>query len=904
MNDNDIKVNDNKTTRENVREILEQLVTHFGQNIHTEVIVNSYSKDVGASISVFSSSTNVEDDEQLPQEERSTPPILQFWLDRLVSGALQMNGPVETTDRVACDAKTSRPNNDQSCSQNDDGIISVLCQWICGYEEFVRPRMFRSSSVSFASNSMPTFDERCVPLLKSYELLLSKLLSKFNAIEKDDKYTSTLVPTIPLSYSIDNLLRIINLLATDVTLLTVSTSETHRGDSDESKNEKNNYFRRNEGLPTLLQILGNTLETLRQTISNSSTNSDNDQRNNRSNRVVPECYGPLRRCAVTLLAFDVLGDTDTDCSFTDFAESSSAVFLPHTLSPSLSRSTECRNEDLFFVRLMLMQLEMSTSCSASASANARKCLDGALRVNSLSYDDVDDEYWNSLLPLSQGSLSTEGWIDSNPNNARRTLRLVQGVWRVMASVLALLSKEEGQVHGQSYQCEEEGWKARVDDIEQYRKRRSFVLKMLGGPVPLLRDVRAHFFGRNLHGMKDLTQQNSKLDGNDTQLSSVKIKMGRRIIETKKNTDAGRSPFDGSINERVPSITAAAVNALRLLLVPAMIDDISRSCKESVLQDVFPMCAALLDSKNASFGSLGAAGFLRVIDVLAPGGAVPERHTLQENDILDGTAWGNFVENTLTVLERSLQSSSGHGHVIVAIGRAQSRLFETVLSRGKQNGDEERNNDNRFRKRRRTVTEQWLMTLERSLYRPATTRQQLELLLGGVIPLLSQHARDENSEADAMELGRLGLSALLPLTRSIDTSEQITEQVGVDVGKKIQMASMVALINLIFAAHPIMASHGGKITSHLLVAAASAKPSTRNIIERESKGANIEGSLPTADSTRDIAVLIAAIVLGICKSKFAAQLLESIEKNHGQYEQNLLSAVSEVREVAAGLTALS
>jgi hypothetical protein len=225
------------------------------------------------------------------------------------------------------------------------------------------------------------------------------------------------------------------------------------------------------------------------------------------------------------------------------------------------------------------------------------------------------------------------------------------------------------------------------------------------------------------------------------------------------------------------------------------------------------------------------------------------------------------------------------------------LFEAILL-----GGEENKNDDRFRRRRMSVTEQWLLILERSLYHPSTETQQLELLLGGVIPLLSQHAVDERSDADGMEFGRLGLKALLPLTTHnaarVDSSQHFGET---NVGKKTQMASMVALINLIFAAYPMMASHGGKIMSHMLTAAASATPP---INECEKEEGIIKEKPPKNDSIKNLAILIAAIVLVVCEPNFAPHLLESIENNRGQYQENLLSVVAEVRELAAGLKAIS
>jgi hypothetical protein len=74
-------------------------------------------------------------------------------------------------------------------------------------------------------------------------------------------------------------------------------------------------------------------------------------------------------------------------------------------------------------------------------------------------------------------------------------------------------------------------------------------------------------------------------------------------------------------------------------------------------------------------------------------------------------------------------------------------------------------------------------------------------MGGLIPLLNQAKQN----AEAMEVGRFGLQILLPLIRW---------EFGLP-GRKLQVAALVALINLMVAAYPIMPHHGGKIASDLM-----------------------------------------------------------------------------------------
>lgn len=863
VDDSDIEASSGDI-RKNVREILDHLVSHFGQAIHAKVILNSYSKEK-TTVLLLSSTINGSKKDQLEQQEREYPPIVQLWLDRLLL-SLTSDGDAES-------------------------LATILYEWIHGYERCVRPHIFLTSS------KVPAFDEQCIPLLKNYELVLSTLLLKSIGMEEKQSTVSGFLSEKSFTYATNILLRAINLFCTDVTLLTVDRR------SDKTKDDAKQHLRRNEGIPTLLQILGNTLEIQRQMISNDGHSRD------RFKSFVLESFASLRQCAVTILGFDGLNGDENMLSVTNLTQSASASFLPHILSPSLSKSGACRNDHLTLVKRILEQIEMSTSNDAEKS-NARKYLESALRADSLFYNDTDDDYWQELLSTSF-DFFTAGWIDSNAVNMRGTLRIVQSIWRSMASLLSFLSKG---AHNQNKDDLYDGVNSNVTGAMEMRELQAFVLMNLGGPDQLLRDARAHFFGRNTHGMEDLSQRKSKSSGNnevDTmQLSSVEIKMGRRVTRTKNDTNLDGRFIDAPIYETVPFRIAGAMNILKLLLIPELMNVANDASKETVLENIFPICAALLDSKNSGFAALGAAGFLRTFDTFARQGMeAPSTPFGSDGKIVNGVAWTNFAENTWAVLERALQSNRDHGHLIVAIGRAQSRLTEIMLAEERQPITEglstNKDRNEVFRRRRRIASEQWLSKLERSLYHPVTERQHLELLLGGVIPFLSQHAMDEVSEADGMEVGRLGLASLLPMTTNVTTRVEITEEPGAErIARKAQMASLVALINLMFAAHPIMPCHGGKIISHLLLAAASTTPYSGDESDSENEQRENPENDPTMHSIKSMAILVAGIAMIVCQSRFASQVLESIENDCEQYEQNLLSLVSEVRQVAAGLAAIT
>jgi hypothetical protein len=1009
MNDNDENDNyydgdDNDNENDeifhrSVRSILDQLVKHFRQNIHSDLEENSPSMIVPSNksndhddddgndnnnnrVDDSSGTKSYGDNNELPRE---LSPIIRYWLDQLWSIAVQQQQQVGTTDT------TTTNDNDNDNTAIEVVVLMVVSEWINGYDTSIRSIIFDTNGTNHHRTAtantilVPPFNPGCSSVLKNYELVLSEILFRLldlvathddddnNSDRNDDNNDndnsnnnnnnnnitksgsiviksspSSLIATSSSSSSSSSssaaspaasslkrsLSRTINIISTDVTILTAAKNNEDNEDDNNNNNNnnddnKNKNLRRNVALPTLLKILSDTLTTLDQVCvlldNNKDTNNDentsisNDNNGVKTNSLL-EYYDCFRRCAVTLLAFDDGSNNNNNNNNNNnekddnSATSSLNIISPHHLSPSLSlpisTSTSLmtpassvnvnKNDNLDIVQRMIKRLQDCRGDSSSKSDDDDNDDDNDDDLCP-SYSYLDDNYWDSY---SKSYLSTQGWID--PNNTKYISQLVDDIWNKMLSLLLLNRRQ-------------------VEEVRQSKLlQRKSVLKILGGASPLLRDVRAHFFGRDMHGVEELLTQQQEEE--TISASSVVIRMGRRVVNntTKKHTSRSNSNDDPPY-QMIPSRIAVAVNALRLLLTPDMIllehndyqDDVVdvssygyRITREKILEDVFPICASLVDSTNTTYSTLGAAGFLLVTDVLLQSQLKDTTiHDVVDDDrrkILkcnnnDGNnnnnnALLNFMENTLSVLERAFQSSEGHGPVVVTIGRAQSKLFEIMLRQKEKN--EDCHDDDRVRRRRRTVTGHWLTRLEKSSYRPTSEEQCLELLLGGILPLLSQHAVDRNNEADAIEVGRMGLAALLPLT-TMTTTDGMGELWGDETTRKTQMASMVALINLMFAAHLIMPCHGGKIMSNLLAAAATATPITNG---NKNGGWSEEKSpkTPTAASIRSMAVLTAAIALNICGPKFAGELVQSIEEDHEQYQQNILTVVSEVCKLAGDL----
>jgi len=939
-NDNDSGNNDNVIDSDNdndssvhiaVQDVLDQLVKHFRQNIHSDLENSFVFRPTGNDRLNIDSS--IIDNESFVGPEIRLSTIVRYWLNQLWS-------PTENYSLVE--------------------ILLIVSEWIQGYETSIRPFVFNTTHHSAGFTVIPQFDPGCLHILTNYEIMLSEMILKLLAcIDNDmnsDKNNHDSNRNTSLSLK-RRFSRAVNVLSTDVTLLTSNTLDGNCRNNEQGVNKKsisnsnsniknnnnNNNLRKNIALPTLLKILSNTLTSLHQVCLLFDTKtinriSDNNKVTNNStfdnaNNSLPKYYDCLRRCAVTLLAFNYGTNNENGNNKDDKSATLLNVISPHHIAPSLSMSLSLmtpssgtfRNDGLDIVRRMIkhsQEVRRRTYPSGSEDSDDelryRYYLDGIGSYKG----DIDDNYWNSN---SESYFLTTDWID--PDNTKLISQLVDDIWSRMASLLLNRQVEVEYVIDDDIHV--------IIPQQRYQRRKS-VLKILGGAVQLLQNVRAHFFGRDMHGVEKLMQQKQERKKGEESIlaSSVVVRMGRRVIKTTKN-DNTSSPNDESPYIMIPSRIAVAVNALRILLAPDMIlleqhyqDDVDtlygyRKVRNKILEDVFPICASLLDSSNITIVILGAAGFLLAIDALqshfedtvhevGDGGEIVEGN----ND--DTDAWVNFMENTLSVLERAFQTSADHGPVVITIGRAQSRLFEIMLQhkvkyRGKNCSNEDY--DNRFRRRRRIVTGHWLTRLERSSYRPTTENQCLELLLGGIIPLLSQHSTDGKNQADAIEVGRLGLAALLPLT-TMTTTDAMGQLWGDETTRKTQIASMVALISLMLAAHPIMPCHGGKIMSNLLAAATTNTPTTANnnkswpeeksVHERleftnDSEGNNGNSpKTPNTESIRSMAVLTAAIALNICGPKFAGELLHSIRNDRERYQQNLLNVVSEVHRVAGDM----
>jgi hypothetical protein len=245
-------------TSSSVDNVLQQLVSHFNQEIHQILEHND------------DDNNNNYDDvhDPLNRDEKDLPKIMQYWLDEILP---------------------SYP----SCEE--------LVIWIRGYETAVRPLLLnyvsKSTEVSLASTFIGYF-----PTMIHFELLLSQWLQRRQ--QKMDKEINASIPDVELQkQQQQTLYKTIELVSTDLTLLT----------SERYFPKLPSKLRSNIILPTLLHLLDLILQV--SSLVEKQHDGDIDQLvNDYLYQVKSKRDDSLRRCIVSLLAYEDDIPTDETCN--------------------------------------------------------------------------------------------------------------------------------------------------------------------------------------------------------------------------------------------------------------------------------------------------------------------------------------------------------------------------------------------------------------------------------------------------------------------------------------------------------------------------------------------------------------------------------------------------------------
>jgi hypothetical protein len=397
-----------------------------------------------------------------------------------------------------------------------------------------------------------------------------------------------------------------------------------------------------------------------------------------------------------------------------------------------------------------------------------------------------------------------------------------------------------------------------------------------GIESMAKDVRAHFFGRDM--VEDATTLANKR-------SATRLHLGRTVSYSLPSNDPLNRP-----HQEIPSRVHVALQFISLLDVP------TTTVNLSILDDLLPICYELLMASTDEIRALGAAALLHLL-----------KCTATPTDL-----WSQTVDSLLPPLDHACKTCR-LGPAVAVIGLAQTQLFRQLSS----SSSTRQNHLAPYfaRDRRRQATQHWLLVLHQNSVKMGDPLQW-GLLAGAILPLLADHIAAEN--ADAMELGRLGLTALLPLLETEpalsslwnsdedngnDNDDDQKRLITLRVRQEIPLLALVALGQLLVAAHPMMPRHGGKIASALLACMGHHhQRKDADTVDTSSTGSDTSCSHhPKVALTVAVAQHVAALALVFCGAR-ARVVLEQVLDSKEEYDEGFVRLIEQVQQKAATLTA--
>lgn len=343
--------------------------------------------------------------------------------------------------------------------------------------------------------------------------------------------------------------------------------------------------------------------------------------------------------------------------------------------------------------------------------------------------------------------SAHTWMDPHMENT-----IIPTIW----SCLLLICAEDSVAGGQQFTG---------DEIQ------IAVMSNLGY-VEMVKSFRAHFFGRD---MVDPKIEETKVS------TRYELNLGHfeTVSKAQEQAEKEKNSMNSKPYEKIPSRFHAVLNFLSL-----MKNSGDAQVVQVIIAELLPVCYELLGASNDI--SIGKGSILLLHLLIKAETHFSNGHCPQS--LLEQ------AENLFTALDIVVKTCRD-GRTLVLVGSAQRALLRLL-----------KNNRSDVQMRRRKATHQWFSILD-----AARHRTQEERLVWGIlivlIPLLYDHVLQEN--ADALEIGRLGLSALLPIVRLTDTGDFSVH------GSQVPLLAVIALSNLLVAAHPIMHKHAEKLVCELV-----------------------------------------------------------------------------------------
>ena len=259
----------------------------------------------------------------------------------------------------------------------------------------------------------------------------------------------------------------------------------------------------------------------------------------------------------------------------------------------------------------------------------------------------------------------------------------------------------------------------------------------------------------------------------------------------------------------------------------------------------PVADALLDEAPHEWNARGAALACDLLDAFE-GNPVFETHP--------STACVGAMDKWLERLRISADICRD-GPALAVFGVAHARVLrarQRLASNAGAVKEEGKATVRLIQFQRREACRKWLTILYRNPIAPSNQPHLVLGLLLGTSHLLYDLVVYGLQSGEGVDVGRLGLSALLPLL-SVDPDNPPDSGVQSD----IQVAALVALHNLLLTAHPIVPRHAGKILCHLLAVCGSLASATASCVKQPG-GQPLERIL-------QLAIRVSAVAWALCQS---------------------------------------
>lgn len=732
----------------------------------------------------------------------------------------------------------------KNVSDNGDAIVSFLAK---GYVEQIRPALFEGET--------STLSRQGIPVLQHYEIFLSRVLENNQRRKRsktDQENITTIHQETKNGFESDNQpFFSLEAMASDVSFLTKLASRLHEEEQEKYPQEISHSMVTGFVLPIMMRLVTDHLKILERMYTH---RQDDDKSSLQSS---------LIKVAVALLAF---GKSKLD---------------PRDMIPYATKTMACLQEDETFLYIPILR----PTHHAMAKDDEPRYLDLGL------YNVTEESFWKELI--------LDGSVWDRTESAALS-KLVETCWLQLNITMGLLVS---QSNSELKKTQKPAVLVTIDSNDGSNEEKSRVShgndngihsdhKTLQGliksclstlsrddPETVAKAIRAHFFGRD----QISASSDGKLQVSAYTRKTKRLHLGWEVeVEEEDPVNAmQRSFLDNPSRDYVAMQYILKVQRCDLLRARNPIDGTN-----AILEELLPILYELLSASASAHIAAGAVALIHLLSLTIHANET-EESTNESLDKLscDFEIFARYMGSLLPVLDLACQTCR-KGAPFFFLARAQSLLC--LLASTSQN--------NSLTKHRRKISRKFIFILDRNNHKVSDPDGLIwSLLMGGILPLLYQHGTLEETihNVDGMELGRVGLAALLPILRyssgyTIETDGSDSEDNVVNLyadgkaSRKLLGPSVATLVHLLHVAYPIMPRHGGKIMSELLALLGN--------LQRQKLP---KADLPLFEFVKDAA----GMALIICGDR-ASEVLDMITTNDGKdFEPGLVEMVAVIRSRA-------